>query len=217
MALGTRGGRGSSRVCEGLSDGGGSPAGARRPGGAARFWVSHPTPPGPGSCQPMAVRGPSSRGWWEGGGLNAVLLRTAPRHSGCSGRKCLLLLLQLSPQPFPCSLGSHSWQMQSWALSPGHRASPRPATLSYLSPSPHSPDYCSPKSALPGTQLPTGGPWGQQGPLQQLFPQSRIAGLSIGRAVFKITELLRNPLYFGHLKTLFQEEVHGTQQVKKPC
>lgn len=147
-----------------------------------------------------------TQGWWDSGGLTQCNdERTELDTVGTlEGGIC-----------YCCCSCHHGQQMWSWALSPDTQPPTQARCLILPEPSsPHPPGYCSPKSAPPGTWLPAGSPWEQRG---QLFPQSRTAGLSVGRAVSKVT-VLCNPLYslLEHLK-LFQKEVYGTQQVNKHC
>lgn len=79
----------------------------------------------------------------------------------------------------------------TWLSDPELGSPPRPRQLTHA----HRPILPEPPlhiNLLLLTQICLRGPWEQ---LQWLFPQSETARLSLGRAVFKITGLLCNPLY----------------------
>lgn len=107
-------------ACAGLSSRSGNPACLRCPGGTARPWVSHPAPPGPGSCQPIAVRGLSTQGWWDAGGLTqgSDQRTDLDTEDALEGTICYRCGNCHHGHAHCCCSCPHGQQMQTWALRP---------------------------------------------------------------------------------------------------
>lgn len=125
VALGACGSRGTATAHAGLCNKTSNPANAweRRAGRAMAQLCSQTLSTSASSSGPRLLPANGSERTRLPPRTPGRTAGTAPGRGNSYGRKRLLLLLQLSPLSFPYSLRWHSWQMQSWALSPSHAAS----------------------------------------------------------------------------------------------